>query len=210
MKTDTRYSAATPLALALVLFQGAGIPWWVWVAIILVILILLMIGLVRQQEPGPPLPPGGVKPSPPDSRATSPATEEQAPGDESREEPVTAPEPPQELPEPEEETTAVSAEEAAAAEEAEEAAGPVEEQPADDLRRIEGVGPKVAGLLQEADIRTFGDLAQAEEAQLREILDEASLRMINPSTWPEQAKLAAEGAWDKLEALQEDLKGGRR
>ena len=34
--------------------------------------------------------------------------------------------------------------------------------------------------------------------------------MIDPSTWPEQASLAAAGEWDALQALQDELKGGRR
>jgi predicted flap endonuclease-1-like 5' DNA nuclease len=57
----------------------------------------------------------------------------------------------------------------------------------DDLQRIEGIGPKISGLLQAAGI-TIAD----------------------PATWPEQARLAAAGRWDELEILQEELKGGRR
>ena len=80
----------------------------------------------------------------------------------------------------------------------------------DDLRQIEGIGPKVAGLLQEAGITSFGQLARSSEEQLREILKGAGLAMMNPSTWPEQARLAAAGDHEALKALQERLKGGRR
>jgi len=80
----------------------------------------------------------------------------------------------------------------------------------DDLSRIEGIGPKVAQLLAAADIRTFAQLAAATPEQLRELLQQARLRFMNPETWPEQAALAAQGDWDGLTALQRQLQGGRR
>lgn len=79
-----------------------------------------------------------------------------------------------------------------------------------DLRRIEGIGPKVNQLLHEAGIRTYQQLADSSEADLKRILREANLYMINPETWPEQAQIAAEGDWERLKALQEELKGGER
>jgi len=46
---------------------------------------------------------------------------------------------------------------------------------------------------------------------LRQILTEAGLAALaDPSTWPEQAGLAAAGKWDALKVLQDELKGGRR
>lgn len=83
----------------------------------------------------------------------------------------------------------------------------------DDLKRIEGIGPKIAGVLQEAGIVTYAQLADAELSQLEQILEEADprlLRLAKPATWPEQAALAAAGEWDALRALQNELKGGRR
>ncbi len=80
----------------------------------------------------------------------------------------------------------------------------------DDLQTIEGIGPKIAGVLQAAGISTFAQLAQADVGRLREILTEAGIsRISDPGTWPEQAKLAADGDWQGLEALQDQLKGGR-
>jgi predicted flap endonuclease-1-like 5' DNA nuclease len=79
----------------------------------------------------------------------------------------------------------------------------------DDLKRVEGIGPKISGLLQAADIRTFAQLAATDVSQLRRILREAGTGA-NPSTWSEQAALAASGKWDALAALQAELKGGRR
>ena len=96
---------------------------------------------------------------------------------------------------------------------AEMAPAPVEKAPPapDDLTRIEGIGPKIASLLQQAGITTFAQLAETDVDRLRQILDEARLLQIaDPGTWPEQARLAAAGQWEALEALQEELKGGRR
>jgi predicted flap endonuclease-1-like 5' DNA nuclease len=87
---------------------------------------------------------------------------------------------------------------------------PVPAGAAERLERIEGIGPKVAGLLNTAGIHTFAQLAGADVEQLRKILHENRLNFINPSTWPEQARLAAGGRWQDLEALQGKLKGGQR
>jgi len=82
---------------------------------------------------------------------------------------------------------------------------------ADDLELIEGIGPKIAAVLNAAGIVTFADLAAADQSRLAEILQqESNLRLADPSTWPEQAALAAAGKWDELQALTEQLKGGRR
>jgi len=82
---------------------------------------------------------------------------------------------------------------------------------ADDLELIEGIGPKIAGVLTAAGIVTFADLAAADTSRLTEILQqEPNLRLADPSTWSEQAALAAAGKWDEFKALGEQLKGGRR
>jgi large subunit ribosomal protein L17 len=86
---------------------------------------------------------------------------------------------------------------------------PVPQAP-DDLKRIEGIGPKISSVLQGAGITTFAQLAAASADQLRQILRDAGVRVADPATWPEQAGLAAVGRWDGLEALQAALKGGRR
>ena len=89
--------------------------------------------------------------------------------------------------------------------ETEEAAEP------DDLKRIEGIGPKISSVLQAAGIATFAQLAATDIDRLKQVLMEAGLAALtNPTTWPEQARLAAAGDWDALEVLQGDLQGGRR
>ncbi len=81
----------------------------------------------------------------------------------------------------------------------------------DDLKRIEGIGPKLEQVLKEAGIKTFAQLAAKSTEELQRILDEAGIaRISDPETWAEQAKLAAAGDWKGLEALQAQLKGGRR
>jgi predicted flap endonuclease-1-like 5' DNA nuclease len=80
----------------------------------------------------------------------------------------------------------------------------------DDLKRIEGIGPKTQNLLNEAGITTFAKLASADLTKLESILRKARLYMIDPSTWLEQAQLAAAGEWEALAELQAQLRGGRR
>ncbi len=82
----------------------------------------------------------------------------------------------------------------------------------DDLKKIEGVGPKIAGLLNEAGINTFADLSKASEKQLADVLQEAGarFRLAKSDTWAEQAKLAADGKMDELKKMQDSLKGGRK
>ncbi|MEU4717321.1 helix-hairpin-helix domain-containing protein [Micromonospora purpureochromogenes] len=63
---------------------------------------------------------------------------------------------------------------------------------ADDFRRIQGVGPKMAAALQAAGIRTYRQLAELDEAALRETIRAAGLRAApSLATWPQQAKLLA-------------------
>ncbi|WP_298755919.1 50S ribosomal protein L21 [uncultured Psychroserpens sp.] len=79
---------------------------------------------------------------------------------------------------------------------------------ADDLKKIEGIGPKIASTLVEGGIATFADLAKAKPAQISEII--AGVRGNHVTdTWPKQAKLAADGKWDELKALQDELDGGK-
>jgi predicted flap endonuclease-1-like 5' DNA nuclease len=80
----------------------------------------------------------------------------------------------------------------------------------DDLTRLEGIGPKMQSLLRETKIYTYQQLAAADVDQLQQMVRDAGLAMTDPSSWPEQAKLAAEAKWDELQALQDELKGGRR
>ncbi|HEY9078244.1 MAG TPA: helix-hairpin-helix domain-containing protein [Anaerolineaceae bacterium] len=79
----------------------------------------------------------------------------------------------------------------------------------DDLIIIEGIGPKISQVLANAGITTFAQLAEMEPAKISEILHSAGLRLADPTSWPKQAKLAAEGKMDELKAFQDTLKGGK-
>ncbi len=79
----------------------------------------------------------------------------------------------------------------------------------DDLKLIEGIGPKITSVLAEAGIVTFAQLAEMDEQQLTIIVrDDAGIKLAKPATWPKQAHLAATGRWEDLEKLQEELHGG--
>ena len=81
----------------------------------------------------------------------------------------------------------------------------------DDLKKIEGIGPKIADLLVEAGISTFAQLAATTPEAISEILEAAGSKFNShsPATWPTQAQLAADGKWDELKTLQDELDGGR-
>ncbi|HBX68178.1 MAG TPA: hypothetical protein DEH25_02000 [Chloroflexi bacterium] len=80
----------------------------------------------------------------------------------------------------------------------------------DDLRKIEGIGPKIQETLRAAGIQTYAQLAASNPAELKQILVEAGIRLGDPSTWPEQAALSAAENWEALREFQSSLKGGRR
>ena len=82
----------------------------------------------------------------------------------------------------------------------------------DDLKKIEGIGPKIASILSEAGYNTFAKLSKADPEKIREILLEKGGKryaMHDPTTWPKQAELAAAGKWDELKKWQDELNGGR-
>jgi|GEM_PF-4704215 len=82
----------------------------------------------------------------------------------------------------------------------------------DDLKVVEGIGPKIEELLNNAGIYSFEQLANARYERLKTILEEAGPRfqMHDPASWPEQSKLAADNKWEELKALQEKLNAGRK
>lgn len=80
-----------------------------------------------------------------------------------------------------------------------------------DLKAIEGIGPKIASLLQDAGIKTWRDLSKTKVKKIQSILDNAGKRyaLADPGTWPKQAELAADGKWSELEEYQDFLQGGK-
>ncbi|MVO08975.1 50S ribosomal protein L21 [Flavobacterium sp. TP390] len=81
----------------------------------------------------------------------------------------------------------------------------------DDLKKIEGIGPKAAEALVAAGIDTFAKLAKASTESVKEILDASTSKLshLDPTTWGQQAQLAADEKWDELQKLQDELNGGK-
>jgi len=170
-----------------------GLPWWAWLLIVIGVLLLLVLlwWLFSGRE----------RPSAEAPTHTTHETAHETPTE-------AAPAAPVEVAAPAPAPVEVVAETpvAAAAEPEAAAEAPI---PPDDLEIIEGIGPKIASVFKAAGIVTFQQLAQADPAHLETVLREAGLRLADPTTWPEQARLAAAGQWDELKALQDRLKGGR-
>ncbi len=78
----------------------------------------------------------------------------------------------------------------------------------DDLKVIEGIGPRIEEVLKAAGVTNYSALAELRPNRLQTIMREAGKRMAKPDTWPEQARLAAEGEWQALKELQDSLKRG--
>jgi len=80
-----------------------------------------------------------------------------------------------------------------------------------DLKAIEGIGPKIAELLMSNGISTWSGLANTSVDKLKSILESSGskFKLADPSTWPKQAEMAASGDWDKLEEYQDFLNGGK-
>ena len=100
----------------------------------------------------------------------------------------------------------------AAAAQAAKPAKPAKPAKADDLLKIEGIGPKINEIFQAAGIRSFAELASTPVDRLKELLAEAGSTFAShdPTTWPEQAALAAKGDWEAFDKLKAELDGGRR
>ncbi len=81
----------------------------------------------------------------------------------------------------------------------------------DDLKIVEGIGPKIEELLNNEAILTFAQLADTSAERIKEILVAAGSRfqMHDPTTWPAQAKMAAEGRFDELKTWQDELNKGK-
>ena len=81
---------------------------------------------------------------------------------------------------------------------------------ANDLTVVEGIGPKINELFNNAGVKTFAQLAKQTVPQMRKVLDDGGsrFRIANPSTWGQQAALAAANKWTELKKMQDELSGG--
>lgn len=80
---------------------------------------------------------------------------------------------------------------------------------ADDLEIIEGIGPKIAGLLKAAGVVTFIQLSEMTPEKINQLLQAGGIKLADPRTWPEQSRLAASGDMKGLAELQKRLTAGR-
>lgn len=79
----------------------------------------------------------------------------------------------------------------------------------DDLKIIEGIGPKIESVLKQEGVKTLRQISEMEPDAIQTILTKHALRLANPASWPEQARLAVAGDRQALAELQDRLKGGR-
>lgn len=81
----------------------------------------------------------------------------------------------------------------------------------DDLRLVEGIGPKIQEHLRKNGLRTWADIAAARPERLKEVLAQAGdhYRLHDPSHWPEQARLMVENRWEELRKYQRKLSHAR-
>jgi len=80
----------------------------------------------------------------------------------------------------------------------------------DDLKKVEGIGPKIAEILNSHGVKTWAQLADTDPTQIKQWLEAAGPRykMHKPGSWPKQARMAADGKWDELIKWQDEHKGG--
>ncbi|TLF46668.1 hypothetical protein [Maribacter aurantiacus] len=81
----------------------------------------------------------------------------------------------------------------------------------DDLKVVEGIGPKIEGMFKDAGIKTWKALSEASVADCQKVLDGGGKRyqVHDPASWPMQAKMCYEGKWKELFKWQEEHKHGK-
>jgi len=79
-----------------------------------------------------------------------------------------------------------------------------------DLKIIEGIGPKMEEALRNAGVKTFRKMSTMTPEAIKDILVKASTRygIAQTETWPEQAKLASSKDFEALKTLQDSLNRG--
>ncbi len=81
----------------------------------------------------------------------------------------------------------------------------------DDLKIVEGIGPKIEGMFKDAGIKTWKALSDATVADCQKVLDGGGKRyqVHDPASWPMQSKMAYEGKWKKLAKWQDEHDHGK-
>lgn len=81
----------------------------------------------------------------------------------------------------------------------------------DDLKVIEGIGPKISEMFQSAGIKTWKALSETPVAGCQDILNGGGERykVHDPASWPMQAKMCYEGKWKELFRWQQEHNHGK-
>ena len=81
----------------------------------------------------------------------------------------------------------------------------------DDLKIVEGIGPKISGMFSDAGIKTWKALSETAVADCQKVLDGGGNRykVHDPASWPMQTKMAYEGKWAELAKWQDEHKHGK-
>lgn len=79
-----------------------------------------------------------------------------------------------------------------------------------DFTVIEGIGPAIANLCVNRGITTWWSMANTDLSVLRSMLAEAGpkFQVHDPTSWPQQARLLANGEWEKFRRLVDALRVG--
>ncbi|MDB2606837.1 hypothetical protein N9Y48_03555 [Zobellia sp.] len=80
-----------------------------------------------------------------------------------------------------------------------------------DLKIVEGIGPKIAGLFHTDGITTWKALSETSVARCQEVLKGGGDRykIHDPASWPMQAKMCYEGKWAELVKWQDEHDHGK-
>jgi len=76
-----------------------------------------------------------------------------------------------------------------------------------DLKIIEGIGPKIESLLKIGQINNWEDLAEAPLERIEKILEDGGdrFKLARPASWSIQAEFALQHDWVKLKQYQEEI-----
>ena len=79
-------------------------------------------------------------------------------------------------------------------------------EPSDDLTQLNGIGPRIASILNDGGITSYNQLQHANTGELRQIIATGgALPPASLDSWPTQATYAAKGDWSGLAAYQQAL-----
>ena len=82
---------------------------------------------------------------------------------------------------------------------------------ADDLVKIDGIGPKISAALKAAGIDSFQKLANTSSETLRSILSAAGVRLVGEvDSWAQQASYAARGDWEGMDNFNAQRKAAAK